>query len=263
MLYPFFFIFGTIIGSFLNVLIDRLPNEESINGRSHCDFCKKTIAPYDLIPVLSFILLKGRCRYCKKKLSIQYPLIELLTGLIFVLIFNFQFLIFNKNFEFQILNLMQLSIFFAIASCFIVIFFADVKYQIIPDEVQISLFILVLFQKIIEGGTVMQFGSNLFASIVVASPILFLYLITKGKGMGFGDVKLSLIIGFLLGIKGGLSALYIAFIIGACVGICFLLLKKKKMKSKIAFGPFIVSGVVILILFQQQVFSLVQKIYGI
>ena len=192
MLYPFFFIFGTIIGSFLNVLIDRLPNEESINGRSHCDFCKKTIAPYDLIPVLSYILLKGKCRYCGKKLSIQYPLIEVLTGIIFVLIwfnvpdFSVMLNSFQHLFSNQILNQvqddifqnwMQKSIYLGITSCFIVIFFADVKYQIIPDEMQVSLLVLVLFQKIIQGATVMQLGSDLFAAVIVMAPILFLYLI--------------------------------------------------------------------------------------
>src|SRR3989339_1486823 len=82
------FIFGASIGSFLNVLIDRLPEEKSINGRSHCDFCGKKITWYDLIPVLSFILLGGKCRYCHKKLSLQYPVIELITGVIFVMVFK-------------------------------------------------------------------------------------------------------------------------------------------------------------------------------
>lgn len=259
----FLFIFGTAIGSFLNVLIDRLPRGESINGRSHCDYCKKTIAPYDLIPVLSFTLLKGRCRYCKKKLSIQYPFIEILTGFVYIIIFNLKFSIFNSNFEFQIFNFVQLSLYFGIASCFIVTFFADVKYQIIPDEIQIALLVFVLLLKLMGSMGVVAAMWGIIDGGVVMVPILFLYLITKKKGMGFGDVKLSFIVGFLLGIKGGLSALYIAFIIGACVGIFFLILKKKKMKSKIAFGPFIVLGVIILMLFQSQVFGLIQRIYGI
>jgi len=259
----FLFILGCAIGSFLNVLIDRLPNEESINGRSHCDSCKKTIAPYDLIPVLSYILLKGKCRYCHKKLSIQYPLIELLTGVIFTLIVYFSpFARPLLEGQFFIPHMVQLGIYLAAASCFVVIFFADVKYQIIPDEMQVGLLVLVLFQKIIDTVTVMQLGSSLFAAMVTMAPILFLYLITRGRGMGFGDVKLSFIVGFLLGIKGGLSALYIAFVLGAVVGIYFLILKKKKMKSKIAFGPFIVLGTVMIILFQQEVFDLVKRIYG-
>src|SRR3989344_3248327 len=98
----FLFIFGTAIGSFLNVLIDRLPREESIMGRSHCEYCKKILSPIDLIPVLSFLFLKGKCRYCGKKLSLQYPGIEILTGVLFVLIFNLKFEIFNSNFKFLI-----------------------------------------------------------------------------------------------------------------------------------------------------------------
>ncbi len=87
----FFFSIGTAIGSFLNVLIDRLPHNKRIDGRSHCDHCHKTLSPWDLIPLISFLLLRGRCRYCHKKLSGQYPLVEMLTGMIFLLIFNHQF----------------------------------------------------------------------------------------------------------------------------------------------------------------------------
>ena len=152
----FLFFLGTIIGSFLNVLIDRLPREESIMGRSHCDHCKKTLSPIDLIPVLSFLFLKGKCRYCGKKLSLQYPGIEILTGVLFVLIYNFKFLISN----------------YAIVSCLIVIFFIDLKKQIIPDEMQITLFVTVLLSKIIMGITGTALGYTIVEGLVVLLPIL-------------------------------------------------------------------------------------------
>lgn len=252
----FLFILGTAIGSFLNVLIDRLPREESINGRSHCEFCKKILSPLDLIPVVSFLFLKGRCRYCGKRLSWQYPGIEILTGVLFVLIFNLKFVIYNSNFEFLISNL-------AIVSCLIVIFFIDLKNQIIPDEMQIALFIIVLLSKIMLGLTGTALGYALIAGLIVMLPILLLYLITRGRGMGFGDVKLAFNMGFFLGIKGGFVAIYLGFILGAFFGILLLLMKKKKMKSKIAFGPFLVIGMLIVMFFEKPIFSLIQKIYGV
>lgn len=252
----FLFIFGTAIGSFLNVLIDRLPREESINGRSHCEFCKKTLSPLDLIPVISFIFLQGKCRYCGKKLSWQYLLIEILTGTLFVLIFNLKFEIYNSNLEFQILN-------YVIASCLIVIFFIDLKNQIIPDEMQIALFITILFLRVIGSIGVVGVMWGALEGLIVMLPILFLYLITRGRGMGFGDVKLAFNMGFFLGIKGGFVAIYLGFILGAFFGIVLLLMKKKKMKSKIAFGPFLVAGMVIVMFFEKPIFSLIQRIYGV
>lgn len=133
-------VLGASIGSFLNVLIDRLPKEKSINGRSHCDFCGKKIVWYDLIPVFSFFILKGKTRCCHKKLSFQYPVIEVLTGISFSLIFNLQFSIFD---EFSIFNfqLLKLIIFWGIISCLIVIFVSDLKYHLISDYILLALFI--------------------------------------------------------------------------------------------------------------------------
>jgi len=257
----FLFIFGTAIGSFLNVLIDRLPREESINGRSHCEYCKKTLSPLDLVPVLSFLFLKGKCRYCGRKLSWQYPGIEILTGLLFVSISNIQSPI--SNFQLPILNIQLLISNLGIISCLIVIFFIDLKEQIIPDEMQIALFINILLSKIVVGTSVTVLGFAIVEGLIVLLPILLLYLLTKGRGMGFGDVKLAFNMGFFLGLKGGLVAIYAGFILGAISGIILLLMKKKKMKSKIAFGPFLVIGMFIILFFEKPIFSLIQRIYGI
>ena len=248
----FIFILGVAIGSFLNVLIDRLVDEETIMGRSHCDHCKKTLEPLDLIPIVSFVFLRGKCRYCHTKLSWQYPVIEFLTGIIFVGIMNNSLILIPNS-------LFHLSI----ACVFIVIFVADLKKHIIPDEMQIALFVTVFFLKVFQGMTVVGFGYALIEGMIVMTPILFLYLLTKGRGMGFGDVKLALNIGFFVGIKAGLISLYIAFITGAIVGAVMLLTKRKKMKSKIAFGPFIILGVVIMILFKDQIFPIILQIYGL
>lgn len=269
----FFFLFclGSAIGSFLNVLIDRLSTCKSILGRSHCDHCKEQILWHDLFPIFSFVFLKGRCRYCHKKLSFYYPLIEILTGLAFIGTYFiiaypdnqilFPDVILKKN------NTYLFMAYVGIFSSLIVIFFADLKYQIIPDSIQLSLFIFSFFFKIYSLDSVKAVSSQLlgqwfFNGLLVMLPILFLFFITRGNGMGFGDVKLAFIIGFLLGLKGGLVSLYLAFISGAIVGLFLIMLKKKGLKSKVAFGPFMVTGLVAVMLAGGQIFEVIKRVYG-
>ena len=257
------FIYGIAIGSFLNVLIDRLPNNESINGRSHCDYCKKKIAWYDLFPIISFFILGGKTRCCGKKLSFQYPLIEMLTGLSFLLIFNLKFLIFNQflisNFKFQILNLL---IMWGIVSCLIVIFVSDLKYHLISDYILLAFFICSLLLHIFNNQTVGQWSNYLISGLIVALPISLIYFLSKERAMGLGDVLLALNIGFLLGWQEGFIALYIAFITGAIFGIGLIILQRKKLKSRIAFGPFLVLGTVAMLLYGEKVLELIKRIYG-
>jgi len=266
----YLFIFGLATGSFLNVLIDRLPKEQSIMGRSHCDFCKHKLNGVDLFPVLSFIFLGGKCRYCRRKISWQYPLIEILTGISYVLIFNFQFKILNQfsifNFEFLI-QLVRFVSYLGLVSSLIVIFFADVKYQIIPDSMQVIFFIFSLFIHIfsLKYFWNLEFGiwNFLISGVVVMLPILILYWLTKGRGMGFGDVKLAFVIGFSLGLKAGLLTLYGGFILGAIIGLILIIFKLKRLKSKIAFGPFLILGMIIILIWQKPIYDLIYKIYGL
>lgn len=255
------FIIGASIGSFLNVLIDRLPKEESINGRSHCDYCGKKIAWYDLTPIFSYFILGGKTRCCHKKLSFQYPLIEVITGMAFLLIFIFHFSFFN---EFSIINFSNLIIYFGIISCLIVIFISDLKYHLISDYILLALFIFSILLHVIgstQGSTPTPI--QLIASgLVVAFPIWLIYFISKERAMGLGDVYLSAAMGFLLGWKEGLLALYIAFITGAIFGLTLILIKNKKIKSKIAFGPFLVIGTIIMLFFSNNIFSIMKNIYG-
>lgn len=237
-------IFGLIIGSFLNVIIFRLENgEKIINDRSRCLHCKHTLSWLDLIPILSFIFLKGKCRYCHSKISWQYPLVELLTGILFVAIFNF-FAQSGPALNWQYFNLL---FWFYIASIFIVIFVYDLKHCIIPD-------------KIIYPAIVITLGFNLFSIIhyslfIIQSTFNFLFpaflasgffyaiiIITKGKGMGGGDVKLAFLMGLLLGWPVILLSLFLSFIFGSIVGICLILIGKKTMGSIIPFGPFLIIG---------------------
>lgn len=240
------FILGTAVGSFLNVLIDRLPKGEKITGRSHCDYCKRKLRWYDLIPVASFFILKRKCRYCKKKLSLQYPVIEMLTGAIFLLIFNF-----------QTISLL------AIICCLIVIFFSDLKYHLISDYILLALFVFSFFYHLTTNFNLSQLISIYFLSgIIVALPIFLIYFFSRERAMGLGDVYLTAIISFLLGWQMGFLALYIAFVTGAIVGLILIVLHRKKIKSRIAFGPFVVIGTIIMLFWGERIFEIIKKIYG-
>lgn len=241
------FIIGASIGSFLNVLIDRLPNGKPITGRSRCDHCEKKLSLMDLIPILSFVFLRGRSRCCKKKLSWQYPLVEALTGLFFVFVY------------FQGQNLLDSVLIMGIMSCLIVIFFSDLKYHLISDYILIA---FGVFTAIFQLQHFFQYPFFLFSSIIVALPIFLIYYISHERAMGLGDVYLSVIIGFLLGWKEGFLALYIAFITGAIFGLTLIILKKKKIKSRIPFGPFLVIGTVMMLFWRETIFAIINKIYG-
>ncbi len=256
----FIFIFGTAVGSFLNVLIDRLPKDESINGRSHCDYCRKKIAWYDMFPVLSFFILGGKSRCCKKKLSWQYPLIEIITGISFLLIFNFKFQISN---QFLILNFITLISYFGLISCLIVIFVSDLKNHLISDYILLALFTFSLLFHLTNSNQFQLFLTNFIPSaLIVALPIFLIYFISKEKAMGLGDVYLVAIMGFLLGWKAGYIALYIAFVTGAIFGLIAILLKNKKLKSKVAFGPFLVIGTVTMLFWGGKILEMIMKIYS-
>ena len=251
MLLSFLFILGLAVGSFLNVCIDRLPKNKSLMGRSHCDFCKKKLQARDLIPVISFFLLNRKCRYCRKDLSWYYPSVELLTAFIFVLVWTYT----------PVPNAIVRIAIIGIFAIFAGIFFADLKYQIIPDEFQVALLFFGIVLAYFTGANLKEFGQLAVNGLIVMIPMYLLYLITNGKGLGFGDVKLSFVIGFLFGTIGGFIALYLGFVMGAIVGIFLLLSGKKRWKSKIAFGPFLVLGSMFMLLFGHELVQIAMKFY--
>ena len=275
----FVFIIGAAIGSFLNVLIDRLPHNKSINGRSHCDYCKQKIAWYDLFPIVSFFVLRGRTRCCNKKLSWQYPLVEMITGIAFVCVMSFRpsearggifFLDPSTSFPSVASLGMTLGV-LGIISCLIVIFVSDLKYHLISDYILFALFVFSLFFRVIPNlfrdpiiiNEILKLVQNdIISSLIVALPIFLIYYLSKERAMGLGDVYLSAIIGFLLGWQRGFLALYVAFVTGAIFGIGLIILHRKKIKSKIAFGPFLVIGTVIMLFWGEKILEIIKKIYG-
>ncbi len=261
------FTLGLVIGSFLNVVIFRLDSEEKIvNDRSKCLHCGHILAWYDLAPILSFVFLKGKCRYCKRAISIQYPLIEMATGVLFVLIYNFSVQ------KIQILDwqfFIFVFYFLFIASVLIVIFAYDLKHYIIPDKViYLAIIVSLMFDlfgdfvkngnfyfSLISGGQGIfnfqflmyniqnsQFFNYLFAAFLAGGFFLAIVLLTRGNGMGGGDVKLGFLMGLILGWPAVLTAIFSSFIFGSIIGLYLIAVGKKKMKSMIPFGPFLVLG---------------------
>lgn len=248
------FILGASIGSFLNVLIDRLSKDESINGRSHCDYCQKKITWYDLMPVLSFFILGGETRCCGKKLSWQYPVVEIVTGAIFIMVF--------KDSPYYGISIIRTVLTASIISCLIVIFVSDFKYHLISDYILLALFVFSLIFHLTNSNQFQPILTNFISSgLIVALPIFLIYFISKERAMGLGDVFLAANIGFLLGWKAGFLALYIAFVTGAVFGLLMIILKNKKLKSKIAFGPFLVIGTIIMLFYGNKVWEVIANIY--
>jgi len=252
------FIFGLCIGSFLNVLAQRLPRREDvIKSRSHCDFCSHTLCWYELIPLVSFVLQKGKTRCCHHRLSLRYPLTELVTGIGFVILsFFHEPLTIN-----YILSLVLFSSFF-------VIFLSDLAYEIIPIEMIIVGFVAAVLVAFLSDSLHLK---DCFATLamtqcigsIVYSPFILnhilsgigaglfffaLWFFTKGKAMGDGDMYLSALIGFLLGYPKIILSLYGSFLTGAVVGIILVLGQKRSLKAHIPFGPFLILGYTISLL---------------
>jgi len=257
-----FFILGLIIGSFLNVVIIRLNTERSFGGRSGCMTCQNKLTWYELIPVFSFLGLLGRCKNCKNKISFQYPLVELITGLIFAFLFlKFQDLFFLNTLTFSFTYAYYAVVF----SLLIVIAIYDLKHKIIPDTLSLILGILAfggLFFFNTNSSLVFSVFSlhlptllEFLAGPIIALPFAFLSLVSSGRWMGLGDAKLVLSLGWLLGLYFALSGVVFAFWIGAIVGLTLVIFGKKYgMKSEIPFAPYLVLGTLLVFLLDLHLF---------
>jgi leader peptidase (prepilin peptidase)/N-methyltransferase len=241
-MYTFFLIlsgiFGALIGSFLNVVIYRYGSKSIAQGRSMCFSCGKTLGGLELIPIFSFLFQKGRCQGCKTKISIQYVLVEVLTAILFILLFL----------QTVPLSLSYVAVRFfwyaLLFSLLIVIFVYDLKHKIIPDGLSFGfagLSFLSLF---------FTYDALVIPSVldILAGPLLAfipaaLFYFSKGKWIGLGDAKLFLGVGYFLGFFGGVSAFVLSFWIGTIVGILLIAFshaKKYSFRSEIPFGPFII-----------------------
>ncbi len=233
----FLFFIGICIGSFLNVVIDRTGNGESILfGRSHCDHCRHPLFWYDLFPLFSFIFLLGKCRYCHKKLKLQYPAVELLTGVIF-----FTAGTMYLPYIITASEIIRLVLTLSVLSCFIAIFFIDLKFGIIPDELIIIGSLCSLLLSIFYNGHALF---DILTGIGTLCFFLVIFLATRQRGIGFGDVKLGFFMGLFLGFPQIFIAVYAAFVSGAIIGLWLVAQKKKKFFGGVLpFGPFLIFGI--------------------
>lgn len=288
----FGFSLGAVLGSLIKALSDRSLNNKSFWGRSYCPNCKKKLQWYDLLPVLSYLFLRGNCRYCKEKIGIEYLIVEVITGILVSFLFwqsflNFDLTILNlfsklPSVEQSISNVFKFSIFLLelLAKTFFIVvmailFLTDLKKMLIPDRIVLPSIVIGIILKLII--TVSQIGflfyvlsqsklgrlllppqSDYFQRhvLLIAEPFLWsiltgvliggfflsLIIITKGKGMGGGDVKLGAFLGLMLGFPGGLFALVVSFITGAVFSIGLIISGKKHFGQTIPFGPFLVLG---------------------
>jgi len=253
------FVFGAVIGSFLNVVILRLNTGQStISGRSKCFTCAKKLKWHELLPIISFVLLKGKCSACKTKISWQYPLVETITGIIFVLLFQ-QSQISNLKSQ----NFFDFGFLVLIFSILIIIAIYDYHHQIIPNFF-VWIFNGLAFLWLFNFGNlsaiwrIENFNMDGFlAGFILFAFFALLWGVSKGRWMGFGDVKLALGIGWLLGMAKGAAAITLAFWIGAIIGVLLIYLSKNKygMKSSIAFGPFMVLGTMISFFWGEKIIS--------
>lgn len=267
---------GAILGSFAKALADRSLREENFRGRSYCEFCKTNLTWYDLFPILSFILLWGKCRYCRQKLSLEYLVVEVvMAGLIGYLFYQSNLPLFELIFKTFFITILA------------VIFLTDLKKMFVPDRIiipsiKIAFFSLLSFsiyqviylyvylkqtsvgQHLISSTDYFQrhaimvsypFLGSLAVGLGIAAIFYLLIVITRGKGMGGGDVKLGLFLGLGLGFPNGILAVILGFFSGAILGGAALLSGKKKLKSQIPFGPFLIFGSLVALFFGKQIFD--------
>lgn len=259
---PFiFFVLGLIIGSFLNVVICRMNTSKSLGGRSACMSCHHKLCWYELIPLFSFLFLRGRCRNCKTKISFRYLLVEFVTGVVFCLLF-FKLSVGDKFFfgGGDILAFIITYTYYAVMfSLLIVIAVYDLRHKIIPDSFSLFFGILAFIGLFFfHSLSVWEFLSG----IILALPFYLFWLLSHGVWMGLGDAKLVLGLGWFLGLSLGFSALVLAFWIGSIVGLTLVIFSKIKnyhkysMKSEIPFAPYLVFGIFLAFFFNLHLFAI-------
>lgn len=217
------------MGSFINVFADSFITPRNLFNRSHCDHCKRTLTWYELVPVFSYVVIAGTSLCCKRKLSVQYPIVEALAGVVAVL------------FVWQAGFILSGTLLFKLVTTYILLTIAlvDLKHYLIPDELVASLFIL---------GVVVHVQALVYflpGALMISLALWFIYHFSAGRAMGFGDVKLMFAAGFILPSIYLLGALYSAFLTGAVVSVILMLIGKKRMGSVIPFGPFLVFGLIL------------------
>lgn len=273
----FIFVLGLIFGSFLNAWEYRIETKKSLWDRSFCPKCKRPIAWYDNIPLLSWFVLQGKCRKCHKPISIQYPAVELITGLVFLSIWHYssagaalqQWLNGISSFEFQISNqfpMIEFLIFLLIIAYFLLLILvaihdAKTKY-VLTRHVYIAALVglATSLLRLSEVPAWSNIYPYLLATFIPFGIFWIVAKLSKERAMGYGDADIALAIGLFLGWPLIMPSYYFAFITGALYGIYILLSKKGKLKSEIPLGPFLIAGVLFAYLYGAQIIDWYVKI---
>ena len=248
-LQAFIFVFGAIIGSFLNAVIWRLRTGESfIGGRSYCPHCRHELASLDLVPIISYALLGGRCRYCRKGISPVYPLVEAATGLYFLAAAGTVLPAAASRPE----ALAWLLLYWYVGAVLVIVFVYDLRYMLIPHRVVLSAAALAFIANLALG---VGFWSLVFGCALVAGFFYLQLVLSKGKWIGGGDVYLGLLMGAALGWPSAVTALFLAYVSGAVFGSVLMLAKNKSWRSQLPFGTFLTVATAVALLWGDRILA--------
>jgi leader peptidase (prepilin peptidase)/N-methyltransferase len=250
------FLLGTAVGSFINVLIDRsVAGEDWVRGRSHCDFCRKNLRWYDLIPVFSWLAYRGKSRCCHTPLPYRYPLVEFLTGLLFVWWFMIGFWFFHLTTA--PLSTIQPAFWLVTGLVLLILAVSDARYGVVLTPVVYGGVILTLVYRLLLTYFGVYQTNDLVSSLLMSAGAYgFFWLlnrITAGRGMAEGDMDVALYFGLLLGWPRGLIGLGLSFVLGALIGLLLIGLKIKSRKDTVPFVPFMVTATLIMLLWGEQI----------
>lgn len=257
--YSVVLLFGAIIGSFLNVVIARLPYDESVvTPRSRCPRCETQIAWYDNIPVLSWLILRGKCRKCQLPISVQYPLVELLTAALSGLVFH-RFVADPAHMSVQ--GLACYGLYFPFVAALVAVTFIDLEHYIIPNEITyagVPIGILGVLTLDLWGFGFVSWQSSVLGVLIGGGSLLAVmglyYLVRRAEGMGLGDVKLMAVLGAFLGVHPALLfILFVSSFLGSIIGLSVMALRGKDLKHAIPFGPFLAGAAVLYLLWGYKV----------
>lgn len=242
------FVLGLFVGSFLNVCIHRLPRGQSIvMPPSHCPACGKTLGFVELIPLVSFCWQRGRCRSCRVKISWRYPGVELLTGLLFAILYR----------HFGLPEVLWQAVFYSIL---VAIFFIDWEHELIPNALVAALLLLTAAVQLFMPQ--ISFFAALGGGVLGGGLFLLLAILSKG-GMGGGDIKLMTVLGLWFGWQQTILLIFLAFFSGGIVAVLLLLLKIKKRKDAVPFGPFLVLSAFIVGMWGKQIITWYLRFSGL
>lgn len=264
---------GLIIGSFLNALVWRLHSGESMLDRSRCPKCHHILNWYDNVPVLSYLLLKGKCRHCGVEISVQYPVVELVTSLLFVLVFlNQESRVMSQGALFITLDselLIQILRGWFIIAVMVIVFIYDLRWYLILDKVLLSSGIALFTMWIIEHwgtGNILEIGNwtSLIFSVLIGFGFFGLqYFVSKGKWIGGGDVKLGILMGLALPQPSRVAAaIFLAYILGSISGVTLIIFGKKDLGSKLPFGTFLAAGTISIMLWGNNIINWYAHLLG-